>query len=53
MTNDLALIRLTKPVIISDKVNVIYLPGAEPNNINDTVWVCKYLSLSDHLLTFE
>jgi len=37
--NDVAVIRLTNPVQISDKVNVICLPGAEARNENDTVWV--------------
>lgn len=37
--NDIAIIRLAKPVTISDSINVICLPGAEANNANDTVWV--------------
>ncbi|CAF0909839.1 unnamed protein product [Adineta steineri] len=36
--NDIAIIRLSKPVTISDKINVICLPGAEANNANETVW---------------
>jgi len=28
-----------KPIKLSDKVNVICLPGPEANNVNDTVWV--------------
>ena len=40
--NDVAVIRLTKPITISDTVNVICLPGAEAKSVNDTVWVCKY-----------
>jgi secreted trypsin-like serine protease len=42
LANDIAVIRLAKPVQISDTVNVICLPGAEANNVNDTVWVCTY-----------
>jgi len=37
--NDVAVIRLTKPITISDTVNVICLPGPEAKNVNDTVWV--------------
>jgi len=37
--NDVAVIRLTNPIKISDTVNVICLPGAEAKNVNDTVWV--------------
>jgi secreted trypsin-like serine protease len=37
--NDVAVIRLTKPIQISDKVNVICLPGPEAKSVNDTVWV--------------
>jgi len=37
--NDIAVIRLTKPVTISDKVNIICLPGPEAKIANDTVWV--------------
>jgi len=37
--NDVAVIRLAKPVKISDKVNIICLPGAEAKTVNDTVWV--------------
>lgn len=45
--NDVAVIRLAKPIQITDKVNVICLPGPEAKNMNDTVWVCTYsLSLS-------
>ncbi|CAF3835614.1 unnamed protein product [Adineta steineri] len=36
--NDIAIIRLSKPVTISDKINVICLPGSEANNVNETVW---------------
>jgi len=43
--NDVAVIRLTKPIQISDKVNIICLPGPEAKSVNDTVWVCKYLFL--------
>ncbi|UJR17575.1 hypothetical protein I4U23_004471 [Adineta vaga] len=39
VNNDLAIIRLTKPITISDKVNVICLPGHEAKTANDTVWV--------------
>jgi secreted trypsin-like serine protease len=39
VANDLAVIRLTNPIKISDTVNVICLPGAEAKNVNDTVWV--------------
>ena len=41
IVNDLAVIRLSKPIQITDKVNVICLPGAEAKNENDTVFVCK------------
>ncbi|CAF0894857.1 unnamed protein product [Adineta steineri] len=37
--NDVAVIRLTKPIQLSDKVNIICLPGAEAKSVNDTVWV--------------
>ena len=39
--NDIAVIRLSRPVTISDKVNVICLPGPEANAANETVWVGK------------
>ncbi len=40
--NDVAVIRLSKPVKISDKVNVICLPGADVGKrVNETVWICK------------
>lgn len=39
--HDIAIIRLAKPITISDKVNVICLPGPEANNHNTTVWVGK------------
>jgi secreted trypsin-like serine protease len=39
--NDVAIIRLSKPVILSDKINVICLPGPEANSANATVWVGK------------
>lgn len=39
--NDIAIIRLAKPVTISDKVNVICLPGPEAAGTNATVWVGK------------
>ena len=39
--NDIAIIRLSKPVTISDKINVICLPGAEALNANETVWISK------------
>ena len=39
--NDIAIIRLAKPVTISDKVNVICLPGPEATVTNATVWVGK------------
>lgn len=42
VANDVAVLRLKKPITISDTVNVICLPGAEAANVNDTVWVCKY-----------
>jgi secreted trypsin-like serine protease len=37
--NDIAIIRLSRPVTISDKINVICLPGAEALNANQTVWI--------------
>ncbi|CAF3648410.1 unnamed protein product [Rotaria socialis] len=40
--NDVAIIRLSKPVTISDKINVICLPGAEARSENDTVWVAGW-----------
>lgn len=43
--NDVAVLRLTKPITISDTVNVICLPGAEAKSVNDTVWVGKYFFL--------
>jgi secreted trypsin-like serine protease len=39
--NDIAIIRLSKPVTISDKINVICLPGPEAVKTNETVWVGK------------
>jgi secreted trypsin-like serine protease len=39
--NDIAIIRLSKPVTISDKINVICLPGPEALNTDETVWVGK------------
>jgi hypothetical protein len=39
--NDIAIIRLSKPVTISDKINIICLPGPEALNTNETVWVDK------------
>jgi secreted trypsin-like serine protease len=39
VANDVAVIRLTNPIKISDKVNVICLPGPEAKSVNDTVWV--------------
>ena len=42
--NDIAVIRLSKPVDISDTVNIICLPGEHVGRaVNQTVWVCKYL----------
>ncbi|CAF1049774.1 unnamed protein product [Adineta ricciae] len=40
--NDIAIIRLAKPVTISDKVNVICLPGPEATVTNATVWVAGW-----------
>jgi secreted trypsin-like serine protease len=40
--NDIAIIRLSKPVTISDKINVICLPGPEANMANETVWVAGW-----------
>jgi len=40
--NDIAIIRLAKPMTISDKVNIICLPGPEANSANDTVWVAGW-----------
>ncbi|CAF1367725.1 unnamed protein product [Rotaria sp. Silwood1] len=40
--NDIAIIRLSKPVTISDKINVICLPGPEAHNANETVWVAGW-----------
>jgi len=40
--NDMAIIRLSKPVTISDKINVICLPGPEAHNANETVWVAGW-----------
>ena len=43
ITNDIAVIRLSRPVEISDRVNVICLPGADVGKrVNETVWICKY-----------
>ena len=39
--NDIAIIRLSQPVTISDKINVICLPGPEALRANETVWVGK------------
>lgn len=47
--NDLAVIRLSRAVPISDTVNVICLPGAEAAKVNDTLWVGEYLQLLFHL----
>lgn len=45
--NDVAVIRLSKPVEISDTVNVICLPGADVGkSINQTVYVCEYTAYS-------
>lgn len=38
---DIALIRLSQEVEISDIINVICLPGPEAKGTNETVWVCK------------
>jgi secreted trypsin-like serine protease len=47
ITNDVAVIRLSKPVEISDKVNVICLPGAHVGKrVNETVWICTYTKCS-------
>jgi len=40
--NDIAIIRLSKPVTISDKINVICLPGPEAHNTNETVWIAGW-----------
>lgn len=47
--NDLAIIRLATPVTISDKINIICLPGPEATSVNDTVWVgeCRLLFMRD------
>jgi len=37
--HDVAVIRLSKPIRVSDKVNIICLPGAEVKGVNQTVWV--------------
>jgi len=37
--NDIAIIRLSKPVTISEKINIICLPGPEARNTNETVWI--------------
>lgn len=39
--NDIAIIRLSTPVTISDKINVICLPGPEAVNANETVWISE------------
>jgi len=44
--NDVAIIRLSRPVTISDTVNVICLPGAEAKNVNDTLWVAGWGTMS-------
>lgn len=43
--NDIAIIRLAKPVNISDTINVICLPGPEATRTNETVWVGKWTFL--------
>lgn len=44
LQNDIAVIRLSRPVDISDTVNVICLPGDDVGRaVNQTVWVCEYL----------
>jgi secreted trypsin-like serine protease len=40
--NDIAIIRLSKPVTISDKINIICLPGPEALNTNQTVWAAGW-----------
>jgi len=40
--NDVAIIRLAKPITISDKINIICLPGPEANGVNETVWVAGW-----------
>lgn len=40
--NDIAIIRLAKPVTISDNINVICLPGPEATAANVTVWVAGW-----------
>lgn len=41
--NDIAIVRLSRPVEISDTVNVICLPGSEVGTaLNQTVWTSKY-----------
>ena len=39
--NDIAIIRLARPVKFSDTINAICLPGPEANKANETVWVGK------------
>ena len=39
--NDIAVIRLSRPVTFSETINNICFPGPEANNVNETVWVCK------------
>lgn len=41
--NDIAIIRLSKPVTFSDKINAICLPGPEALKANETVWVGMYM----------
>ncbi|CAF1220301.1 unnamed protein product [Rotaria sordida] len=41
LENDIAIIRLSRPVTISDKINIICLPGPEVQNKDETVWVGK------------
>ena len=43
LENDISVIRLSRPVYISDTVNVICLSGADVGKAaNQTVWVCEY-----------
>jgi secreted trypsin-like serine protease len=39
--NDIALLRLAQAVTISEKINVICLPGPEANEKNEKVWYRK------------
>jgi len=46
--NDIAIIRLSRPVQISDTVNVICLPGAEVGKrVNQTVWASGWGTTSE------